>query len=71
MTLTMRLTGLCAGIDKDRPDYTVYTGEWEVGRICSFEWYVLNAIRAGVRAKPIRRERRLQRSWRSCRRDLT
>jgi hypothetical protein len=33
MTLTMRPTGLCAGIDKDRPDYTVYTGEWEVGRI--------------------------------------
>jgi hypothetical protein len=22
-----------SGIDKDRPDYTVYTGEWEVGRI--------------------------------------
>ena len=21
------------GIDKDRPDYTVVTGEWEVGRI--------------------------------------
>ena len=22
-----------SGIDKDRPDYTVVTGEWEVGRI--------------------------------------
>jgi hypothetical protein len=22
-----------SGIDKNRPDYTVYTGEWEVGRI--------------------------------------
>ena len=33
MPLTMRPTGLGAGIDKDRPDYTVYTGEWEVGRI--------------------------------------
>jgi hypothetical protein len=33
MALTMRPTGLGAGIDKDRQDYTVYTGEWEVGRI--------------------------------------
>ena len=33
MTLTMRPTGLGSGIDKDRPDYTVVTGEWEVGRI--------------------------------------
>ena len=28
----MRPTGLGSGIDKDRPDYTVVTGEWEVGR---------------------------------------
>ena len=33
MPLTMRSTGLGAGIDKDRPDYTVYSGEWAVGRI--------------------------------------
>ena len=33
MPLTMRSTGLGSGIDKDRPDYTVVTGEWEVGRI--------------------------------------
>ena len=33
MPLTMRPTGLGSGIDKDRPDYTVVTGEWEVGRI--------------------------------------
>ena len=33
MPLTMRPSGLGAGIDKDRPDYTVFTGEWEVGRI--------------------------------------
>jgi hypothetical protein len=33
MPLTMRPTGLGSGINKDRPDYTVYTGEWEVGRI--------------------------------------
>jgi uncharacterized protein (DUF736 family) len=31
--LTMRPTGLGSGIDKDRPDYSVYSGEWEVGRI--------------------------------------
>src|SRR6476619_658520 len=33
MALTMRQTGLGSGIDKDRADYTVFTGEWEVGRI--------------------------------------
>jgi hypothetical protein len=33
MTLTMRPTGLGSGIDKDRPDYTVLTGGWEIGRI--------------------------------------
>jgi hypothetical protein len=30
---TLRPTGLGSGIDKDRPDYTVYTGEWNIGRI--------------------------------------
>jgi hypothetical protein len=33
MTLKMRPTGLGSGIDKDRPDYTVYCGGWDVGRI--------------------------------------
>ena len=33
MALKLRPTGLGSGIDKDRPDYSVYTGEWEVGRI--------------------------------------
>ena len=33
MALTMRPTGLGSGIDKDRPDYTVFCGGWEVGRI--------------------------------------
>ena len=33
MPLTLRPTGLGAGIDKDRPDYTVYSGGWAVGRI--------------------------------------
>ena len=32
MALTLRATGLGSGIDKDRQDYTVFTGEWEVGR---------------------------------------
>ena len=31
--LTLRPTGLGSGIDKDRPDYTVYSAEWDVGRI--------------------------------------
>ena len=29
MPLKLRPTGLGSGIDKDRPDYTVFTGEWE------------------------------------------
>ena len=33
MPLTLRPTGLGSGIAKDRQDYSVYSGEWEVGRI--------------------------------------
>jgi hypothetical protein len=33
MPLTIRPTGPGAGIDKDRPDYTVHCGEWAIGRI--------------------------------------
>ena len=33
MPLKLRPTGLGAGIDKDRPDYTIYSGGWAVGRI--------------------------------------
>jgi hypothetical protein len=33
MPLKLRPTGLGSGINKDRPDNTVYTGEWEIGRI--------------------------------------
>jgi hypothetical protein len=33
MTLNFHPTDLGSGIDKDRPDFTVCTGEWEVGRI--------------------------------------
>jgi hypothetical protein len=31
--LKLRPSGLGSGIDKDRPDYTIITGEWEIGRI--------------------------------------
>jgi hypothetical protein len=33
MPLKLRPTGLGSGIDKDRPDYSVFTGEWNIGRI--------------------------------------
>jgi hypothetical protein len=33
MPLKLRSTGLGAGIDKDRADYTVYSGDWAIGRI--------------------------------------
>ena len=33
MPLTLCPTGLGSGIDKDRPDYTVYCGGWAIGRI--------------------------------------
>jgi hypothetical protein len=33
MPLTMRPTGLGAGIDNDRQDFTIYRGGWAVGRI--------------------------------------
>jgi hypothetical protein len=33
MPLKLRPTGLGSGIDKDRADYTVYSGKWAIGRI--------------------------------------
>jgi hypothetical protein len=33
MALKLRSTGIGSGIETDRADYTVFTGEWEVGRI--------------------------------------
>ena len=33
MPLKLRPTGLGAGIDKDRPDYMVFSGGWAIGRI--------------------------------------
>ena len=31
MPLTMRPTNLGAGIDKDRQDFTIYSGGWAIG----------------------------------------
>jgi hypothetical protein len=33
MSLTLRPSGLSSGIDKDRPDYIVCSGQWDIGRI--------------------------------------
>jgi hypothetical protein len=33
MPLRLRATSLGSGIDKDRKDYTVYSGGWDIGRI--------------------------------------
>jgi hypothetical protein len=33
MPLKLRPTGIGSGINKDCSDYTIYAGEWEVGRI--------------------------------------
>jgi hypothetical protein len=33
MPLKLGPTGLGSGIDKNRPDYAVFSGEWEIGRI--------------------------------------
>jgi hypothetical protein len=33
MALTMRKTGLASPIDEGRKDFTVYCGEWPMGRI--------------------------------------
>ena len=33
MALKMRPTGLGHGVYKDRQDYTVYSGGWDIGRI--------------------------------------
>ena len=33
MALTMSPTGLSSPVDKDRADYTIFSGEWAMGRI--------------------------------------
>jgi hypothetical protein len=32
MPLTMRATGLASPVDKDRQDFTIYSGDWAMGR---------------------------------------
>jgi hypothetical protein len=39
----LRPTGLGSGIDKDRPDYAVYCGDWDVGRIYQTRSVQMNA----------------------------
>jgi hypothetical protein len=33
MSLKLRQTGVASPVDKDRKDYAVFSGEWEMGRI--------------------------------------
>jgi hypothetical protein len=33
MQLTMRPTGLASPVDQDRQDFTIYSGDWAMGRI--------------------------------------
>jgi hypothetical protein len=33
MSLKLRPTGVASAVDKDREDYAVFSGEWEMGRI--------------------------------------
>jgi len=74
----MRPTGLGSGIDKDRPDYTVFTGEWEVGRIYetrggpdSLRWFwSMNANGPMTRSNRVatleEANAQFQRSWDAC-----
>jgi hypothetical protein len=62
MPLKLRPTGLGSGIDKDCPDYSVYSGEWEIGRIYqtrggpdSLRWFWSLTVNGWRRSKPRRR----------------
>ena len=61
---TLGPTGLGSGIDKDRTDYTIVTGEWEVGRIyetrCGPDISVMNSRRLMLAPRLRRRHRRLK-----------
>ena len=60
MPLTIRPTGLGSGIDKDRPDYTVYSGGWAVGRIYETRGGPITAVVLGVhRHRPMTRSDRV------------
>ena len=73
MALKLRPIGLGSGIDKDRPDYTVFTGEWEVGRIYNraavptdrLRWFWSMTVN-GPMTRSGRVSRRLTRPRQSC-----
>ena len=55
MPLKLRPTGLGSGIDKDRPDYAVYYGGWDGGRIYqtrggpdSLRWFWSLTVKSGA-----------------------
>jgi hypothetical protein len=74
MPLKLRRAGLSTGVDKDRSDYGVYSGEWEIGRIYqtrggpdSLRWFgsmnangpMTRSDRVATLARPRRRFRRV------------
>ena len=70
MPLTMRPSGLGSGIDKDRPDYTILTGEWEIGRIYqtrggpdNLRWFNGPMARSGRVASLEEAKAQFQKSW--------
>ena len=42
MPLTMRPTGLESPVDKDRPDFTIFSGDWAMGRIYEYRGAPVN-----------------------------
>jgi hypothetical protein len=66
-------TGLGSGIDKDRPDYTVYCGGWAIGRIYetrggpdNLRWFwsmTVNGSMRGSRGDLEEAKAQLQKSW--------
>jgi hypothetical protein len=68
IALILRPTGLGSGIDKERQDYTVYTGGWDIGRIYEtrggpehLRWFWSFAVqvrrRARIAARVLRKPR--------------
>ena len=75
MALKRRSTGLGSAIDEDRPDYTVFTGKWKVGRIYetrggpdSLRWFWSMTVngpmtRSDRVATPEEAKAQFQKSW--------
>ena len=73
MPLKLRPTGLGAGIDKDRQDYTVFCGEWAIGRIYEtrggpdhLRWFrsmTVDPMRSGRVATLEEAKAQLRKSW--------